>query len=219
FIPVAEESGLIVPLGEWVLEQACRQLRLWQEQFSTPEPLAVNVNLSPRQLSHPDLVERVQQILQRTGIAPKCLHLEITESALISDSEAAIAMLHQLKALGVQLYLDDFGTGYSSLSRLHELSVDVLKIDRAFIAQQQWSLVCGILYLAAGLGLGVVVEGIETPEELERARNIGCYRCQGYHFARPLGAAGATGLLRRYNGQACQPNRPQGEDWQCKSCC
>jgi len=202
FVPLAEELGIISALGEWVLEQACRQLRYWQERFAAAMPLAISVNLSPLQLSQPDLVERVSDTIQSTGIAPGSLHLEITESALIENSEVAIAVLRQFKSLGIPIYLDDFGTGYSSLSRLHELSVDVLKVDRTFVAQEQWALIRGIRHLAVGLGLEVIVEGIETAAELERVQNLGCDRCQGYRFSKPIDAAGATALLQDYNGQS-----------------
>ncbi len=199
FIPLAEEMGLIAALGEWVIEQACTQLRYWQEQFPCETPLAISVNLSPQQLLQPDLAERIGKIIWDTRIAPGSLHLEITESALIDDSELAIEVLRRLKSLGIPLYLDDFGTGYSSLSRLHELTVDVLKVDRTFVARQQWSLIRGILHLAVGLGLEVVVEGIETEQELERARHLGCHRCQGYHFAKPSADRDVTALLAQSN--------------------
>jgi c-di-GMP phosphodiesterase len=197
FIPIAEETRLIDHLGLWVLRQSCVQLRQWQEQFPTHPPLTVSVNLSPIQLSQPDLSEQVQRICRETGIAPGSLRLEITESVLIENSETAIATLRELKAMGIQLYLDDFGTGYSSLSRLYELSIDVLKIDRSFVRGQQWGIIRGIVHLASGLGVDVIAEGIETPSELAQVRALGCNQVQGYLFSKPVDAERASSLIAR----------------------
>lgn len=195
FIPLAEETRLIDRLGLWVLRQACLQLRQWQEEFPTYPPLTVSVNVSPVQLLQSDLSQQIQRICQETGIAPGSLRLEITESVLIENSEAAIARLRELKAMGIQLYLDDFGTGYSSLSRLYELSIDVLKIDRSFVRGQQWGMIRGIVHLASGLGLEVIAEGIETLEELVQVQALGCDRVQGYLFSKPVDAERASALI------------------------
>ncbi len=199
FIPLAEELGLIAALGDWVLGQACQQLQVWQAQFPSPQPLAVSVNLSPLQLGQPQLVQTIRDLLQQTNLAHGSLHLEITESAPLENSAVAIEGLQQLKSLGIFLYLDDFGTGYSSLWRLPELAIDVLKVDRVFVARQQWSLIRGIFHLAASLGIKVVVEGIETAAELAQIQSQGCYCYQGYHFSPPVEAAEATRLLQHHN--------------------
>ena len=195
FIPLAEETGLIGELGIWVLRQACCQLSRWQQQFQFDSPLTMSVNLSSLQLSQQDLVEQVQQILHQTGVAPECLRLEITESALIENAETALVSLEQLKALGIQMYIDDFGTGYSSLSRLQDLPVDVLKIDRTFVSQQKWDLIWVIMMLATNVGLGAIAEGVETAEELEHLKRLGCRQVQGYFFSKPLDSQGAGQLI------------------------
>ena len=135
FIPVAEETGLIVPIGLWVLEAACRQTRLWQEQLLQQPPLTVSVNISARQFQHPSLVGDVAEILARTGLEPCCLELELTESILMENAQSNLAILQQIKQLGVQLALDDFGTGYSSLAYLKQFPIDTMKVDRSFVDQ------------------------------------------------------------------------------------
>ncbi|MEQ8964155.1 MAG: EAL domain-containing protein, partial [Coleofasciculus sp. C2-GNP5-27] len=135
FIPVAEDTGLIIPLGEWVLHEACRQLRMWQTQFPTPEPLKISVNLSGKQIKEPDLIEQIDHILAETGLDGSFLKLEITESILMENAETVTKMLLQLRARHIQLSVDDFGTGYSSLSYLHRFPVNTLKIDRSFVSQ------------------------------------------------------------------------------------
>jgi EAL domain-containing protein (putative c-di-GMP-specific phosphodiesterase class I) len=194
FIPLAEETGLIKRLGTWVLREACRQLHSWQQQ-SRPF-LTMSVNLSSIQLSQPDLVEQVQEILQESGVAYGSLRLEITESAIIENQATAIATLRQLKALGIQLYMDDFGTGYSSLSRLHDLPIDVLKIDRSFVCQQKWDIIQAIMILSGSLKLKVIAEGVETPEELENLNRLGCTQAQGYLFSKPLDCQAAWALVK-----------------------
>lgn len=197
FIPLAEETGLIQPLGVWVLRQACHQLKSWQQQFSHHSPLTMSVNLSSKQLSQPDLVEQIQQILEETGITSGSLRLEITESALIENLAEASTTLHQLKSLGIQLYMDDFGTGYSSLSRLHDLPIDVLKIDRSFVSQKKWNIIWTIMILASSLGLEVIAEGVETAEDETQLKMLGCKQAQGYFFAQPIDCATAEGLLAK----------------------
>ena len=178
FIPIAEETGLIIPLGWWVLRTACQQMQQWREQFND-QTLVVNVNLSTRQFLHPELLTQVRQILQETRLPPGALKLELTESLLISDRSTMIARLLQLKALGVGLSLDDFGTGYSSLSYLHHFPLDTLKIDRSFIQQiltdsQCRAVVESIVTMAHKLGMDVVAEGVETEDALSYLRDTAC---------------------------------------------
>jgi EAL domain-containing protein (putative c-di-GMP-specific phosphodiesterase class I) len=189
FIPLAEETGLIVPIGAWVLREACR-LALPLFALSPDRPLSVCVNLSARQLAEPALVETVHDVLTGTGFPAKRLCLEITESALMSDPRAALPILNQLKALGVSLAVDDFGTGYSSLSYLKRLPVDVLKIDRSFVDgiasdADDEAIAQAVIVLARSLRLEVVAEGIETSEQLQTLHRLGCTRGQGFLLGRP----------------------------------
>jgi EAL domain-containing protein (putative c-di-GMP-specific phosphodiesterase class I) len=197
FIPIAEETGLIVPLGTWVIGEACRQLASWGQAArpsnAAVERLSMWVNLSARQLQEPDFVETVAEILRSRGVPPERLTLEITESALMSDVDQSAATLHHLRALGVRLAIDDFGTGYSSLSYLERLPVEVLKIDRSFTAaigqgQDVPVLVRSIVKLGKTLHMEVLAEGIETAEQLSRLRAIDCRLGQGYYFSRALPA-------------------------------
>ncbi|MBD3883114.1 EAL domain-containing protein [Phormidium tenue FACHB-886] len=193
FIPLAEANGLIIELGAWVLQEACRQFRQWQLHFAEQvEGLSVSVNLSSRQLAAPTLVSQIDTVLQTTKLPAKNLKLEITESAIMENAEAAELVLGEIRALGVQLYIDDFGTGYSSLSRLLELPLDVLKIDRSFVKQlcseRGEFLVRAIANLAQNLGADVIAEGVETQEQVEKLQALGCQRGQGYFFAKPLPA-------------------------------
>jgi len=191
FIPLAEETGLIVPLGRWVLEQACRQVRAWQLQYPSQPPLVASVNLSARQLQHPDLQRSVVEILERTGLPATSLKLEITESVLMRDTDAA--RLRSLAALGIRLAIDDFGTGYSSLAYLSRLPIDTLKIDRSFVNRlgqepESDAVVRTIVALAHSLNLSVTAEGIEHPEQAAELRRLGCSRAQGFLIARPMPA-------------------------------
>jgi diguanylate cyclase (GGDEF)-like protein/PAS domain S-box-containing protein len=193
FIPIAEETGLIVALDHWVLYTACRQLAIWQTQFSSQVPLKVSVNLSVQDLRKPTLVKDVERILNETGLDGHCLSLEITESMLIENINEMLIVLEQLKKLGIQISIDDFGTGYSSLSYLHRLPADTLKIDRSFINQMQegsrnYQVVKTIITLSNLLGLAVVAEGIETQQQLQWLQELGCEFGQGYFFSRPLAA-------------------------------
>lgn len=202
FIPIAEETGLIVPLGYWVLREACRQTRIWQERFPTDPPLTISVNLSSKQFSQPDLIKQIDQILRSTSLDACCLKLEITESAIMENAEAAAAMLLQLRILGVELYVDDFGTGYSSLSYLQRFPVDALKIDRSFISNmgvqgEDSEIVQTIVTLARKLGIEVVAEGVETAEQLAHLKTLGCTdgQGQGYFFSKPLDSIAAAILI------------------------
>ncbi len=190
FIPLAEETGLIVPIGQWVLDTACRQVRAWR-QAGGAAPSVVSVNLSARQFAHPDLVAKVAATLEATDLDPSALELEITESVVMDQSEASIERLQALRRLGVKLVLDDFGTGYSSLSYLRRLPLDTIKIDRSFVSglgsdAADLPIAQAVISLAHGLGIGVVAEGIETATQLACLRELGCDRGQGYAFARPV---------------------------------
>ncbi len=202
FIPLAEETGLIVPLGLWVLRHACEQVRAWQEAQHCGRPLRLSVNVSARQLQQPDLVAQVAQVLEETGLAPACLNLEITESVMMLDADDTIPRLHALRALGVSLAVDDFGTGYSSMAYLSSLPIDTLKIDRSFVTQMARSdddaaIVRAIVTLAKTLNLQITCEGIETPAQLAQLCLLDCDQGQGYHFSRPLPANDFALLLAR----------------------
>ena len=192
FIPLVEETtGLIVPLGRWVLGEACRQAKEWQERYPSEPPLAACVNISAEQVRHPGLVRDVTSALRESGLDPHTLLLEITESALMQDTEANEVVLGQLKALGVRLAIDDFGREYSSLSYLKQLPVDALKIDQSFVAglgkdPKDKAIVEAMISMAHSLDLEVTGEGVETTEQLEHLRSMGCDVVQGHHVARPL---------------------------------
>jgi len=198
FIPVAEESGLIIPIGAWVLEEACRQLRDWQYGDGAGPARSVDVNLSARQIDHPEIVETVERILASTGLPPGNLTLEITESALMKDAASALQVLRALKGLGVSLAIDDFGTGYSSLSYLQRFPLDILKVDKSFVDELGVDrggeeIVAAVVNLAHALGLEVVAEGVETAGQLEVLRSLGCDFAQGYLFSKPIPAADLVG--------------------------
>ncbi|AFZ06775.1 response regulator receiver modulated diguanylate cyclase/phosphodiesterase [Oscillatoria nigro-viridis PCC 7112] len=200
FIPVAEETGLINELGWWVLQEACHQIGIWQQQFPQTPPLAINVNLSPVQLKQANLLNRIEEILQQTGFPNYRLKLEITESCILETVSREEKMLKQLKALGILLCIDDFGTGYSSLSRLHEFPIDTLKIDRSFVSRigldnSGVEIIQTIVTLARSRGMDIVAEGIETPTQLQKLRELGCELGQGYLFSKPVDSEKATELL------------------------
>ena len=200
FLPLAEETGLIVPIGQWVLAEACRQTREMQHRLERDEPLSLSVNLSVRQLEEPDFVEFVAETIAASGLDPRCLKLEVTESIGIEDPERARRALEELRALGLRIYLDDFGTGYSSLGQLHRLPLDAIKIDRSFVApmgegQMHLQLVRTVRDLARNIGVAVVAEGVETVAQLEVLRGLGCEAAQGYLFSRPVPADEIERLL------------------------
>jgi EAL domain-containing protein (putative c-di-GMP-specific phosphodiesterase class I) len=184
FIPIAEESGLIVPLGEWIMREACREAASW------PKPLAIGVNLSSVQFRRGDLVATVHAILLETGLPPGRLELEITESVLIDDFSRAISILRRLKDFGVKIAMDDFGTGYSSLSYLQTFPFDKIKIDRSFVANvqsnpQSATIIRAVIGLGRGLNLPIIAEGVETQGELDFLREEACDEVQGYFIGRP----------------------------------
>ncbi len=199
FIPIAEQTGLIVPIGAWVVQEACRQAAVWMR--TVDRPLAVSVNVSPRQLAEEDFVAVVAGALADSGLTPGLLCLEITESAVLADPDAATDVLEQLKALGLRLAIDDFGIGYSSLSQLKALlPVDTIKIDKSFVdgvttAGEDNAIVDAVLRLAAGLRLSAVAEGVETQEQVEALMDLGCSLSQGYHYARPQSAEDLDRML------------------------
>ena len=202
FLPVAEETGLIVPLGRWVLKEACRQMAEWHQKLPQMRTLAISVNTSSRELGDPELVHTISQVLQSTGLEPKSLRIEVTESSIMENQEQTYSTLRRLRELGVSLEIDDFGTGYSSLSRLHEYPFSTVKIDRSFIKDldtesESLHLVETILRLADGLGLNVVAEGIETREQLARLNSLGCGYGQGYYFSRPADAPAVQKVIEQ----------------------
>jgi len=202
FIPAAEETGAIAAIGDWVLVEACRQLRRWQEQGLAPLDLSVSVNISVRQLAQRDLLATLDAVLAASQLPPTCLILEVTESVLIDSPESALAIFEQLRSRQIQLSLDDFGTGYSSLSYLHRFAIDILKIDRSFISRmdagcKNLEIVQAIISLSHNLGMEAIAEGIETAEQLAQLRALGCDRGQGYFFAPPLSPAATADLLRQ----------------------
>lgn len=206
FVPVAEETGLITPMGWWVLQESCRQMQHWHEHFHSAQSLIVNVNLSSKQFS-PHLVDQISQILEETKLPPQYLKLEITESILMENAESAIKTLGQLKKLGTLLAIDDFGTGYSSLNYLHRFPIDTLKVDRSFVSKvdvdgEQLAIARTIITLAWNLGMEVVAEGVETLKQLAQLRSLQCDYAQGFLFSVPLDVASVERLM------ASQPNQP-----------
>ncbi len=202
FIPVAEETGLILPISWWVLQEACRQLSDWQTQFPLDVPLFISVNFSSKQFSEVGLISQIEEILQTTGLAPQSLKLEITESAIMENAEATAAKLLEIKALGIQLGIDDFGTGYSSLSYLHRFPVDILKVDRSFVSamdsHENLQIVHTITMLSQNLGMRAVAEGVETAEQAAQLRAMNCQYAQGYFFSKPIDASSIEHLLAHH---------------------
>jgi diguanylate cyclase (GGDEF)-like protein/PAS domain S-box-containing protein len=199
FIPLAEETGLIVEIGAWVLREACRQMKEWQERLGQPQ-LEIGVNLSSRQFQAPGLVAEVAEVLRATGLSPRCLRLEVTESLLMEKHPAVAETMTELRAMGVRIDLDDFGTGYSSLSYLHQFPIDTLKIDRSFVQrigenEDGLEIVNTILSLASSLDMEVVAEGVETEQQLALLRKLRCAYAQGYHLSRPIEATEFAELI------------------------
>ncbi|MGC4032038.1 MAG: EAL domain-containing protein [Tepidisphaeraceae bacterium] len=201
FIPIAEETGLIVPIGRWVLTEAVRRAALWRKRHPGLEPFKMAINISRKQLSDPDLVPLLRRLLTEHPVDPATIMLEITESVIMDEPEKAREVLGRLRELGVRLAMDDFGTGYSSLSCLHELDLDVLKIDRSFIAnldhRRESTVVRAVMDLAHGLGMKVVAEGIETPHQMGYLQASQCDFGQGYLFSKPIEADAAEAFLLR----------------------
>jgi EAL domain-containing protein (putative c-di-GMP-specific phosphodiesterase class I) len=200
FISVAEETGAIVPIGDWVLETACAQVKKWQDMGLPRIGLAVNV--SARQLNQDDLIDTVSRVLSKTGIQPSCLELELTESVAMQDAACTIHFFTELKKMGIQISIDDFGTGYSSLSYLKRFPIDKLKIDKSFVKDivndaDDEAIVKAIIAVAHSLKLKVVAEGVETKEQLRFLRLHHCDEWQGFHFSRPIPGDEMTQMLQR----------------------
>ncbi len=200
FIPVAEETGLVVAMDRWVMREACRQVRQWQERFPSTQPLTASVNLSSMHFAHPEVLQDIRGALEDSGLEGRHLKLEITERVIMENAEHLQALFLWLRKTGIQLVIDDFGTGYSSLSYLHRFPVDVLKVDRSFVEgiggpERRWEIVRTIVSLAHTLGLEVVAEGVETLEQRAFLSALQCEYAQGYLFAPPLDAAGLEAFL------------------------
>jgi EAL domain-containing protein (putative c-di-GMP-specific phosphodiesterase class I) len=212
FIPFTEETGLIVPIGRWVLREACRKAAAVQQLPSDGPPLYMCVNLSVKQVQHSDIVSDVKDALAESGLQPQLLMLEITESMLIDDPELAVVQLRELRALGVRIAMDDFGTGYSSLSYLSRFPVDIIKMDRSFLhpdaSRESVDLSSAVVALGSSLSLEVVAEGIELDEQLRRLRDLGCEFGQGFHFAHPMESAYLDDYLAGTLEKAGEPVSP-----------
>ena len=212
FIPFAEETGLIIPLGRWVLREGCRQAKLIQQQVPSDPPLTMNVNISAVQLHHSDIVEDVRDALAESGLDPNCLTLEITETVMMTNADLAEERLTELKQLGVSIALDDFGTGYSSLGYLARFPVDVIKMDRSFLVAGASPVTSGLATAVIGLGktfeLAVVAEGIEFPEQWTTLRDLGCELGQGFYFAKPMDAQSTIEYLQSRPGDSETPWEP-----------
>ena len=210
FIPLAEETGLIVPIGSWVLQEACQQIRLWQEQFPSNPPLTISINVSNKQVSQPDFIKQVAHVLDKTSLNPRSLKLEITESFLMEDTKIA-TVLSQLKEMHVQIHIDDFGTGYSSLSYIQQFPVSALKIDRSFINKmglegEDSEIVRAIVNLAHNLKMDVIAEGVEKGEHLPILKALNCKYVQGYFFSQPLNGKEAEDFLSKSTIDSSQNN-------------
>jgi predicted signal transduction protein with EAL and GGDEF domain len=213
FIPVAEDTGMIGPIGRLVLIESCRQMVAWQRQFGPDAPRVVCVNVSGKQLAHVDLASDIEAILKDTGLEASSLKLEITESAYIGDVHAAEITLKRMQAIGIEWSIDDFGTGYSSLSYLHRLQADTVKVDRSFVSRigsedNGSEMVCAIVALARNLGMDVVAEGVETAEQLSEIEALGCEFVQGFYFSRPVDVATADDLIASQPWRECDAPAP-----------
>jgi diguanylate cyclase (GGDEF)-like protein/PAS domain S-box-containing protein len=200
FIPIAEENGLILPIGKWVLRESCRQLSEWQETYKMPRNLFISVNISAKQIDRGTVINDVTEILAETNLSPAFLKLEITESTLMKNQDRAIQTVSVLREMGVKISIDDFGTGYSSLSYLHNFAIDTLKVDRSFVQRigmpdEKTEIIQTIIALAANLGVDVIAEGVETEEQLQFLRENNCEFGQGYYYSRPVNSTLATELI------------------------
>ncbi len=199
FIPLAEDTGLIIPLGNWIIQEAFQQLQQWQQDFPRVPPISLCINISSRQFSQPDFVHILQQALERTSVPPESIELEMTEGAIMQKGESVIEKLYELKKIGFKLSIDDFGTGYSSLSYLQNFPVDTLKVDRSFVSKMEnsdsYEIVKTIMTLAHNLKLATVAEGVEKPEQVQIIQAMNCEYAQGYHYSPPLNQAKATQML------------------------
>jgi EAL domain-containing protein (putative c-di-GMP-specific phosphodiesterase class I) len=207
FVPVAEETGLILFAGLWVLREACRQMRAWNVQFPSDPGFTVAVNISGKQFAQPDLVSQVGHILREARLDPHYLKLELTESVTMRDVERAARILGELKTLGVRLSMDDFGTGYSSLSYMRRFQLDTLKIDRSFVSEMENSgesraIVQMIMSLGHSLGMKMVAEGVETAKQVSLLKSLGCEYAQGYFFSKPIDQEGMVEVLLESRGSA-----------------
>ena len=210
FISEAESTGLIVPIGDWILNEACRQTQAWRRAGTVDDGFYISVNLSPRQLAEPGLVDDVARALDDSGLPPDALVLEITETTLMLDFDASVARLRSLKDLGLRIALDDYGTGYSSLNRLAKLPVDIVKIDKSFIDQLTVSdvgraLVQSVIDVAKALRCKTIAEGVERPDQRAALEELECDYIQGYLFARPSPPADAVDTLRSLSAGRYSP--------------
>jgi len=201
-LSAAEETGLIVPIGRWVLRQACLQMRAWQNQWPALRDWFVSVNVSSREFAQPDFLAGVDRVLRESQLSPHSLKIEVTERVLIENAEHARALMDELRQRGVQLSIDDFGTGYSSLSYLHQLPFDVLKIDRSFMQDleaggKNLEIISAIVTLAHNLGMTVVAEGSEKAQDLPKLKELSCEIGQGHVFARPMEGEAVVGLIAK----------------------
>jgi EAL domain-containing protein (putative c-di-GMP-specific phosphodiesterase class I) len=197
FIPLVEETGMIIPIGKWVIQEACKQLQIWQSEFQPY--LSMSVNLSGKQFQQPELVENIHQCLQETSLTANTLMVEITESVLMERPESMTFTLEKLRLLGVQLHIDDFGTGYSSLSYLHRFPINALKIDHSFVSRmgidENLEIVRTIMNLARNLGMDVIAEGVETKEQVAQLKALSCDFAQGFFFSKPVDCRLAQRLI------------------------
>ena len=203
FIPVAEETGLIVPMTLWILQRSCSQMVEWQQRAPDNASLMISVNLSGKHFAHSDIVEQIRRVLLETNIKASSVKLEITESAVMENAETAIALLKNLRSLGLQLSIDDFGTGYSSLSYLHRFPIDMLKVDRSFVGTMEdgtenGEIVRTVIALGKTLGLSIVAEGIETQDQLCQLQSVDCDLGQGYLFSKPIEADAVPAFTSRF---------------------
>ena len=216
FIPLAEDTGMIIPLGSWVLREACQQMNYWQRKFNGLADWKVSVNISSKQLSLPNFVAQVKQVLEQSNLSPSNLKLEITESSLVEDTEYTISILKELKAIGVEFSLDDFGTGYSSLSYLHQFPFDTIKIDRSFVNSigdnpEKLGIVRAIVSLAGNLGMNTIAEGIETVNQLAQLKALKCQYGQGYYLSKPLDKEILENIIAT---EIATPQLPEVEEYQ-----